>query len=204
MSAADARSDALSGGFADPVFDAQATFRAVLDALARPGRVVPLAPRVVPPAPLSPAAAAVLATLADDGTPVFLDETLDRDAIRAWIGFNTGAPVTGDPAAAAFAAIGDPRRMPALAAFSQGTAEYPDRSTTIVLQVTGFDGPAKLRLIGPGIDGAAVTAPHPLPAGFVAAMTENRAQFPRGVDLVLAAPGAVVGLPRSVRITEAG
>ena len=160
--------------------------------------------RVAPPASLSPATAAVLATLADDGTPVFLDAALDSEAVRAWIGFHTGAPVTRDRAAAAFAAIGDAERMPPLSAFAQGTAEYPDRATTIILQVMGFDGPAKLRLTGPGIDGAAITAPHPLPAGFVAAMAENRALFPRGVDLVLAAPGALVGLPRSVRITEAG
>lgn len=196
--------DALSGGFADPVLDSQATFRAVLDALARPGKVMPLAPRVAPPVPLSPATAAVLATLADDGTPVFLDAGLDGEAVRAWIGFHTGATVTRDPAAAAFAAIGDPARMPPLSAFAQGSAEYPDRSATIILQVADFDGPAKLRLTGPGIDGATVIAPYPLPPGLVAAMAENRALFPRGLDLVLAAHRALLGLPRSVRIAEAG
>ena len=196
--------DALSGGFADPVFDAQATFRAVLDALSRPGRIVALGQRVAPPAPLLPAAAAVIAALADDGTPVFLDPALDTEPVRGWIAFHTGAPVTRDPAAAAFAVVGNPSEMLAFSAFAQGTAEYPDRAATLILQVAALDGGTPLVLSGPGIATAATLAPRPLPPDFAGRMRANRALFPLGLDVVLAAPEALAGLPRSVRIEEGG
>ncbi|TIT74126.1 MAG: carbon-phosphorus lyase subunit PhnH, partial [Mesorhizobium sp.] len=43
----------IEGGFADPVFNAQAVFRAVMDAMARPGSVQALPSLTHPPAPLS-------------------------------------------------------------------------------------------------------------------------------------------------------
>jgi alpha-D-ribose 1-methylphosphonate 5-triphosphate synthase subunit PhnH len=197
------RREALSGGFADPVFDSQAVFRGVLDALSRPGRIVDIGARVEPPPPLAPVAAAVLSALCDEGTPVFLDDTLARhEAIPAWISFHTGVPIVAEPAEAAFAVIGDPLAMPPFAAFRQGTAEYPDRSTTLILQLAAFDGASKLTLTGPGIADEASLAPAPLPPDFIDRMRRNRALFPRGVDLLLTAGNRLAALPRPVRIAE--
>lgn len=197
------RPEVLSGGFADPVFDSQAVFRGVLDGLSRPGRIVDIGARVQPPAPLAPAAGAVICALCDEGTPVFLDNALAvHEGIPAWIGFHTGAPTTSDPAEAAFAVIGDPLGVPPFAAFRQGTAEYPDRSTTLILQLAGFDGASPLTLTGPGIADAATLAPEPLPADFVEEMRRNRALFPRGIDLFLVAGNRLAALPRSVRIAD--
>jgi alpha-D-ribose 1-methylphosphonate 5-triphosphate synthase subunit PhnH len=44
----------------------------------------------------------------------------------------------------------------------------------------------------------------PLPLDLGERLLANRALFPRGVDLILVAPGAVVALPRSVRVAAEG
>jgi alpha-D-ribose 1-methylphosphonate 5-triphosphate synthase subunit PhnH len=194
----------LAPGFADPVHDAQDTFRAVMDALARPGRVRSLAPGLAPPAPLTPELAAVALTLTDADTPVWLDPALAAaPEVAEYLRFHTGAPLTGDPAAAAFALISDPARCPPLAEFAAGTPAYPDTATTLVLALDALAEGEGLHLSGPGIRGTARIAPAHLPDGFAAQLAENRAGFPLGVDLILTAPGRVAGLPRSTTVTEA-
>lgn len=195
--------EALHGGFADPVFDSQSVFRSVLTALCRPGQVVECVASVTAPSPLVTAAAAILATLADDTTPVWLDAALSRGAVPAWVGFHTGARIVSAPEEATLALVGDALAMPAFAGFAQGSAEYPDRSATLVVQVESLDGGPELVLKGPGIRDLAGIAPHPLPDDFVDRMQANRALFPRGVDLFLVAGCRVLGLPRSTRV-EAG
>lgn len=197
--------DALSGGFANPVFQSQAVFRALLGVLSRPGTIAPLSHDVRPPPPLNPAAGAVLCALADDDTAVFVDGAGDaREAIATWIGFHTGARLVDDAAEAAFVVIADGRTMPALSRFRQGTPDYPDRSATVIVQLDDFSGAPSLELAGPGIPATIALAPRPLPEGLVAQIALNRQAFPRGVDIVLAAPDAIAGLPRTVRVIEPG
>ena len=185
-----------------PVIASQAVFRAVMDAMARPGEIKPLVPAPAAPAPLSPTAAAVALALFDYETPVWLDAPLtNTPQVADWIRMQTGARVTADPQTAAFAFLADPTRMPAFDAFSIGTAEYPDRSTTLVLQVENFGAGERLSLSGPGIAGARSFSSEPLPVDFVERLFANRALFPRGVDLILVSPTAVAALPRSVRAT---
>jgi alpha-D-ribose 1-methylphosphonate 5-triphosphate synthase subunit PhnH len=179
----------------------QAVFRAVMDAMARPGRVNALAaPPAEWPAPLNAGAAAVALCLADFETPVWLDEAARDGDAAAWLRFHTGAPVTGDPREAAFAFMTDTRNAPDFQAFAAGTLDYPDRSTTFVLQVEAFGiGPARM-LAGPGIADMAAFSASPLPGDFDARLAANHALAPRGVDFILASPSAVAALPRSTRI----
>jgi alpha-D-ribose 1-methylphosphonate 5-triphosphate synthase subunit PhnH len=127
---------AIATAFADPVHESQAAFRAVMNALARPGTIQPVAGLAEAPKPLSPVAAAVALALADYETPVYLDATLAASAeIAAYLTFHTGARTTPEPSLAAFALFADPARLGSLEDFALGTDIYPDRSTTLILQV---------------------------------------------------------------------
>lgn len=186
-------------GFADPVLDAQRCFRAVLDAMSRPGTIAAAGVGLAPPAPLAPAAAAVLLTLVDPETPLFIDPAAETAA--DWIGFHCGAPRVPAPRDAAFAlGLSSP---PALADLDPGTHEAPESSATLILQVHALGEGAAFTLSGPGIDGSATLRVAGLPAGFAAAWAANHAAFPCGVDLILCAGTRLAALPRSLHIEEA-
>ncbi len=200
-----ASAQAFTGGFNAPVFDAQATFRAVLDAFARPGSIVPLTGRTDPPKPLPPLAADILCALADPETPVLLGTARGDSTVAAdWLRFQTGAPATADPGAASFAVATDPAHLPALSQFAQGTAEYPDRSTTIIVPLARLTGGDPVTLSGPGIKGTRRFAPRGLSAGFWQQAAANHAQYPRGVDLIFVSADAIAALPRSTAIRTEG
>jgi alpha-D-ribose 1-methylphosphonate 5-triphosphate synthase subunit PhnH len=193
----------LEGGFADPVMQSQAAFRAILDALANPGTVQKLITPAAFGASISGELASVLLTLSDHDTPIWLSSSLRSDrAVTEFIAFHAGAPLLAEPAQASFAFVGAGDALPSLSLFNQGTQEYPDRSTTIVLEVSALEGGATLTQRGPGINGHCHVSPSGLPGDFIAQWEGNRELFPRGVDLLLVAGGQVMGLPRSTRIEE--
>lgn len=196
-------SAALAPGFAHPVFDAQAVFRAVLDALARPGLPRDWVLDLVPPEPLTPELAAVALALADPDAPLWLDPALAASpAVAGYLRFHTGARIVADPAEAAFALVSDPAGDLPLSEFATGTDEYPDRSTTLVFAVESLHGGSAPTLSGPGIRGTVEVAPRPWPAGLHDILRANAATFPRGLDVLLVSAGRVMGIPRSSRVVE--
>jgi len=191
----------VAAAFADPVLAAQATFRAVLDATARPGTTVTLSEPLAAPAPLAAGAAAIALTLCDHDTQVWLDPLLAAEpAVGEWLRFHTAARLTADPAGAAFAFVGDAPALPPFEAFNPGTLEYPDRSTTIAIQVASLARGARLMLSGPGIAGESMIHVDGLPADILARLAVNRRLFPRGVDLLLVCGSDIMALPRTTRV----
>lgn len=186
-----APSATLDGGFADPVRDAARAFRAVLDAMARPGTGVAL-PAAHGPAPLSSAAAAVLLTLVDRTTPLHLAGAHDCPPLREWVAFHCGAPLVG--ADQASFALGTWAALSPVDRFAIGTAEYPDRSAMLIVDDADHGQPVTLS--GPGIRGTAA-AHLPDPAAFAA----NHARFPLGWDAILTPGEALVAVPRSTEVT---
>lgn len=189
------------GGFADPVFGSQAVFRRLMDAMASPGSIVDLGDAILPPTPLSPAAGAILAALADYDTPVWFEASNMSDA-AAWLAFHTGAKASAEAVDATFAVLVPGSAAARWSRFAVGTPSYPDRSATLLLPVEDLRTGPSFELKGPGIETAVRIAPSGLPNGFAGAMTENRARFPLGFDLLLVCGREVLALPRTTRITE--
>jgi alpha-D-ribose 1-methylphosphonate 5-triphosphate synthase subunit PhnH len=194
----------IAPGFADPTVESQAVFRRVMDAVARPGTIQEFA--YVPEAPrgLDRAAGAVALTLFDLETQVWLDPVLRDGPAEDWIRFHCSCPLTTAPTEAAFALIADATACPPLSRFNQGDAKYPDRSTTLVIQVAALVGGRSVTLSGPGIKDRAAIAPTGLSDGFWEQVQANNAQFQFGVDLLFVAGGLITALPRSTRVTIKG
>lgn len=190
---------ALSPGFADPVHDSQKTFRALLDAMAHPGRIVSLPVAVEPPRPLRCAATAVALTLLDHDTPVWLDTTVaESGRAMDYLRFHCGCPFVDGPTEARFALIGDTTTLPHLGRFDAGSDVYPETATTLIVEVSGLDGGPAVTLTGPGIRGSAAFAPYGLPDWFWNAWAVNHGAYPLGIDIILTCGGDIAALPRSV------
>lgn len=181
----------LQGGFAHAPHDAAHAFRAAMGAMARPGRIHAIT-GAAPPAPLSVAAGSLILTLCDPETGIHLAGDHDRAEVRDWIAFHTGAVVTG-PDRCTFA-LGRWDRLMPLSAYPMGTADYPDRSVTLIVELDALE-PAGSVLTGPGIKGSiGFSLPDP------ALLRANAAQFPLGLDFFFTAGAQVAALPRSTRV----
>lgn len=185
--------EALMGGFATPPQHSSRAFRAALTALSRPGTIVTVEGGHGP-APLSPAAAILALTLLDGTTPLHLAGGHDTQDLRDWLAFHTGAPIVG--AGDAAFAIGTWDALQPVSRFTIGTAEYPDRAATLIVEMPELTA-SGARLSGPGIEGTAHLA---LPE--VTAFRANRSLFPLGFDCFLTCGHRLAGLPRSTIVED--
>jgi alpha-D-ribose 1-methylphosphonate 5-triphosphate synthase subunit PhnH len=191
--------------------ETQRCFRAALEAMAHPGRIVPLdiapaAPPGLAPASWAPATWALCSTLLDRETPVWLDVASQRAELAKALHFHRGTSWVADVAGAQFAVILDPERMPPLDAFALGTDESPEHSATLIIELRELGQRAGWRLRGPGIapditDGTRLSA-LPLPADFTAQWRRNHGFFPLGIDILFACGGDIAALPRTTRIED--
>nr|WP_321457642.1 phosphonate C-P lyase system protein PhnH [uncultured Cohaesibacter sp.] len=194
--------DAMVGGLTDPVFQSQSIFRTIMNAMARPGLIMPLVCDAQPVRPMLPLTAGVLATLADADTPIWLDGDFAKsEHLSDWLTFHVGAPFAAEPASAAFAVIAGGKDMPSLDQFAQGLQEYPDRSATLIIQVDHLSNKAEWELFGPGIKGHHHLSVSSLSPLFLTQWQANHELFPRGVDVIFVAPEAITCLPRTTTIS---
>ncbi|TCP63202.1 alpha-D-ribose 1-methylphosphonate 5-triphosphate synthase subunit PhnH [Rhodovulum bhavnagarense] len=190
----DVTNQALAGGFQDAPCEAARAFRAILDAMARPGRIHPVT-GVRPPAPLSVAAGTVLLVLADGTTPVHLAGACDTPQLRQWLTFHTGAPIVRREEAAF--AVGRWAELMPLESYRIGVPDYPDRSATLIVELDAL-ADTGARLTGPGI-----RTEHRLDLPETSALRANAALFPLGVDFIFTAGGRLAALPRTTCVEDA-
>jgi alpha-D-ribose 1-methylphosphonate 5-triphosphate synthase subunit PhnH len=187
-------------GFDDVALGSQAVFRQALTALSRPGEIVDVSTDAETPAGLHPAASALLLALLDQDTRLWLAPSLADGPAAAYLRFHTGCVLVERAADAAFALVGTPNELPPLAAFARGSEEYPERSATVIVQVSDLSGERGWTLTGPGIDGRATLGAAGLGASFIAEWDANRRAFPCGIDVFFTCGALLAGLPRTARI----
>lgn len=179
----------LEGGFSDQPVMASHAFRAVMTAMARPGEILDIT-GAQPPAPLSAAAGAVLLTLCDPETPIYLTNSHDTPEVRDWITFHTGAPFC--TAQEAIFALGSWDEL-SPKTFPIGTPEYPDRSATLIVESTSLTNSGTV-LSGPGIkDQVQLSLPE------TPVFASNNKLFPLGLDFIFTCGDRLAALPRTTK-----
>lgn len=189
----------LAAGLTDNVHDTQQAFRWVLDALSRPGQLQAMGAEL-PGVPLGGAMARLLLCLCDDETPVWWQG--DAQALQNWLRFHTGATVAADKSSAAFAVIKQLDAALALNEFALATAEFPERSSTLLIELPALSGGPEFAWQGPGIDKVQRVSLQGLSADFWLQWQSNHSLFPQGVDIIFTCGDSVLGLPRTTRVSQ--
>ncbi|MCZ2201025.1 phosphonate C-P lyase system protein PhnH [Cylindrospermopsis raciborskii] len=184
-------------GFSDPVHDAQQAFRALLCADAQPGRSEKIPVQLQVPQGLTPACGAACLVLLDLDIKLWI-QPLFSSSVKNWLLFHTGCQLTLDPQQADFALIQDLVSMTELSVFNPGTAEKPEDSTTLLIQVASFNGGKPITLTGPGNLSPKTIAPS-IPSTFWEFWEQNYPLYPRGIDVFLFTEDSVMGLPRTAK-----
>ena len=196
----------IAPGFEHEAMGSQRVFRTVMQALSHPGQLQDFKPlKPLTPAPHSPAALALLALL-DADCRLWLSPRLAACGLADWLRFHTGCMPASRAGDAQFCWVGLGDALPELDTLELGSDADPHRAATLLIDVAGFaagSDAACWSLRGPGIADAQALAVQGLPRGFGEFRARNHALFPRGVDMLLAAPDALVGLPRTTRVEPA-
>lgn len=186
----------IQASFAQPVADAQCAFRCILKAVSEPGVTVTL-PLQHGWGKLSPAATAVMLTLVDRDTPLWLDDALNDETLRSNLRFHTGAILTGDESAV-FALLRTSSAI-SLSRFSAGDDMSPEKSTTVIIEVSCLTGGTPLRLSGPGLENSRIVNPQ-LSPDILRYLCHRPDPFPQGIDLMFTCADAMMALPRTTYV----
>lgn len=196
--------EALDGGFKNPVMNAQAVFRALMAAMSQPGTIETPAIDAQSPYPLGAAQGAIALTLLDADTSAWLSPKIATTPVKAWLSFHTGAEIVPALAKARFVFLAEGEPLPDLSGLALGSQDYPDRSATLIVELPSLTGGPAMRARGPGIRDTVTISPAGLPTDFLRRWSANRGLYPRGIDLVLTAESSLMALPRSVQLEMTG
>ncbi len=180
--------------------DLASLFRCILGCFSKPAVPVKLTTPTDAPAALWPSSAAIGLTLFDYQTPVWLSVTLDTHPVRKFIRFHTGAAITAKSNEAIFAVMTMDEANMDWPQFNLGSHAYPDRSTTVIVQVPSFSEGAPVHVSGPGLKEPVALQVATASAGFWKRVQKNNNLFPIGLDIILVSETHIAALPRSSRL----
>lgn len=179
----------------DPVADTRTTFRALCDAMSRPG--------TSQETPTDPADHAVVATLVDHEVSLSTADTELRETLASHGRLDDAEPETAD--------IVHTHGVPAwnVADLTRGSLVEPSEGATVIYRVDGLsvdtDADPDLTTItlsGPGIPDTRSVAVG-LPIEELEAITAAQSTYPRGVEAIFTVEDRLIAVPRSVSMEVA-
>lgn len=192
----------LIAGFEEPIQQSQQVFRSVLKAMSEPGTLVQINHAETTPVGFDKSTWQLALSLFDADTNIWLSPSLRQsDAICSNLRFHCQSPLTDSLADADFA-LCNADEVPALSDLNWGDAEYPDQSTTLVVQVPAISNEPFWQLTGPGIETERGLRIAGLTERFRNDLAASRLRFPLGIDSIYCCDETLVALPRTTLITE--
>ena len=186
----------------DKAFDTQRAFRGVLEAMSRPGTIVSVGKQDKEPVALESATVAVALCLFDHDTQIWMGDGIAEIEVFDFLKFNCGCPVTTSGMVADFAIACAKCGLPDVTQFKQGSDDFPDRSTTLIVQAPDLKTGPAITLTGPGIEHESALTIAGISDYFWQQRREQKGIFPRGVDIVFTSGDLLVALPRSTRLGD--
>lgn len=190
----------------DEVFDSQVTFRALLEALSRPGTTADLPALLYRTLPkgLCAHVVSILKTLCDHRVSFSVGSADRRPDWVSYLEVNLASPFR--PVAEAHYVVFEGHTFDRdFALLNRGSLEFPEAGATALLRVrrlsaeTDREPPgAILRVAGPGVQGAAHLIVADLDPLYLQERRNANRFYPMGVDLFLVDDsGKVAGIPRT-------
>lgn len=187
----------------DPVFDAQQDFRKIMDATARPGKVVQLKDDELNlPEGLNPSAALLGFALLNADVTFFADNDAQKEGFL--IVNTSSSPVSLEEADFVFTTAQKANQI--LEDAKEGTLEYPETAASLIISVDQvseepLNNSVFIELSGPGVDVSKEVYIKGLEVEFFQNLKEKNIEYPIGVDTYLADnAGNLMVLPRSTKL----
>jgi alpha-D-ribose 1-methylphosphonate 5-triphosphate synthase subunit PhnH len=182
-------------GFDDSAHGSQQTFRAIFAAMEHPGQLVTIRENPIAPEVFNSASAATCLTLLSYETPVWTDVDWRNPAIN-WLQFGCGSAVVTEPCMANFAIITKPATMPPLDCFRVGRYEYPEKSTTIIVQVDDILPGTANKYSNLFVDNTAQLDLKGVPNKFWNQWQQLSGLYPVGIDIFFTCDDVLIALPK--------
>lgn len=184
------------------IYTTQQAYRQLLDSLARPGRLHTIEPSQAYGVNIFDQTLDVLQTLLDGEVSFHLvgndTETVSEIELRTLANETTldEAEFIIVPESA-----GEEGLLEALTRAKRGTIISPEKSSSLIIEVSTLSEGSTYRCQGPGIE-STHEFQTTLPADFTETLMTVNEEFPRGIDLYLLDGTQILGLSRTTKIEE--
>ena len=195
----------------DDVFDSQTVFRILLNAMSRPGVLVPMKECAYrsQPAGFLPPVLSIMKTLCDHRVSFSLGSAGSRPDWVRYLEVNLATPFRG-PSEADYVIFDGAGFEGDFSLLKRGTLEFPESSATALLcvgrlesQPAELDSGVTLLLSGPGVKTSVSISVSGLDPRYLEERARANRFYPLGIDIFLVDErGRVAGIPRTSKVGE--